>query len=33
MNMTATVEEHLTRIEREFDELEHEVLGLKPRTK
>ncbi len=28
-----TVEERLTRIEREFDELKHEVLGLKPRAK
>jgi hypothetical protein len=30
---TTTVEERLTRIEREFDELKHEVLGLKPRAK
>jgi hypothetical protein len=30
---SSTVEERLTRIEREFDELKHEVLGLKPRTK
>ena len=30
---TTTVEEHLTRIEREFDELMHEDLGLKPRAK
>lgn len=28
-----TVEERLSRIEREFDELKHEVLGLKPRAK
>jgi len=28
-----TVEECLTRIEREFDALKHEVLGLKPRAK
>jgi hypothetical protein len=28
-----TVEERMTRIEREFDELKHEVLGLKPRSK
>jgi hypothetical protein len=27
------VEERLTRIEREFDELKHEVLRLKPRAK
>jgi hypothetical protein len=27
------VEERLTRIEREFDELKHEVLGLKPHAK
>ncbi len=26
-------EERLTRIEREFDELKHEVLGLKPSAK
>lgn len=30
---TATVEERLTFIEREFDELKHAVLDLKPRTK
>jgi len=30
---STTVEERLTRIEREFDELKHEVLGLKPRAK
>jgi hypothetical protein len=30
---TTIVEERLTRIEREFDELKHEVLGLKPRAK
>jgi len=30
---TTTVEERLTRIEREFDKLKHEVLGLKPRAK
>lgn len=30
---TASVEQRLTRIEREFDELKHEVLGLKPRAK
>ena len=30
---TATVEERLTLIEREFDELKHAVLDLKPRTK
>jgi hypothetical protein len=30
---TTNVEERLTRIEREFDELKHEVLGLKPRAK
>lgn len=30
---TTTVEERLTRIEREFDELKHQVLGLKPRAK
>ena len=30
---TTSVEERLTRIEREFDELKHEVLGLKPRAK
>ena len=30
---TATVEERLNRIEREFDELKHEVLGPKPRAK
>lgn len=30
---TTTVEEGLTRIEREFDALKHEVLGLKPRAK
>jgi hypothetical protein len=30
---TTTVEERLTRIEREFDELKHQVLGLKPRPK
>lgn len=30
---TTTVEERLSRIEREFDELKHEVLGLKPRAK
>jgi len=29
---TTTVEERLTRIELEFDELKHAVLGLKPRT-
>jgi hypothetical protein len=31
--MQTSVEERLTRIEREFDELKHEVLGLKPRAK
>ena len=30
---TTTVEERLTRIEREFDNLKHEVLGLKPHVK
>ncbi|MEX1114148.1 MAG: hypothetical protein WEB53_02795 [Akkermansiaceae bacterium] len=30
---TSTVEERLTRIEREFDELKHDVLGLKPNAK
>jgi hypothetical protein len=30
---TRSVEERLTRIEREFDELKHDVLGLKPRTR
>lgn len=30
---TPTVEERLTRIEREFEELKHEVLGRKPRAK
>ena len=30
---TITIEERLTRIEREFDELKYEVLGLKPRAK
>ena len=30
---TTSVEERLTRIEREFGELKHEVLGLKPRAK
>jgi hypothetical protein len=30
---TPTVEKRLTRIEREFEELKHEVLGLKPRAK
>ena len=30
---TTTVEERLTRIEREFDELKHQILGLKPRAK
>ena len=30
---TTTVEDRLSRIEREFDELKHQVLGLKPRTK
>jgi hypothetical protein len=30
---TTTVEERLTRSEREFDELRHEVLGLKPHAK
>jgi len=30
---TTTVEERLTRIEREFEELKHEVLGLNPRAK
>jgi len=30
---TTTVEERLTRIEHEFDELKQEVLGLKPRAK
>lgn len=30
---TATFEERLTRIEHEFDELKHEVLGHKPRAK
>ncbi len=30
---TTTVEDRLTRIEREFDELKNEVLGLKPRAK
>ncbi len=30
---TTTVEERLTRIEREFDELKHEVLALKPCVK
>ena len=30
---TTTVEERLTRIEREFDELKHQVLGLKSRAK
>ena len=30
---TTTVEERLTRIERKFDELRHEVLGLKPLAK
>jgi len=30
---TSTVEERLTRIEHEFDELKHEVLGLKPLAK
>lgn len=29
---TTTVEKRLTRIEREFDELKHVVLGLKPRA-
>ena len=29
---TTSVEERLTRIAREFDELKHEVLGLKPRA-
>jgi len=33
MKKTATVEERLTFIEREFDELKHAVLDLKPRTK
>ena len=30
---TNTVEERLTRIEREFDDLKHAVLDLKPRAK
>jgi hypothetical protein len=30
---TSTVEERLTRIEREFDALKHDVLGLKPHAK
>jgi hypothetical protein len=30
---TTTVEERLSRIEREFDELKHGVLGLKPSAK
>lgn len=30
---TTTVEERLSRIEREFDELKHGVLGLKSRAK
>jgi len=30
---TISVEERLTRIEREFDELKQAVLGLKPRTR
>jgi hypothetical protein len=30
---TTTVEERLTRIEREFDELKHQVLDLKPLAK
>ena len=30
---STTVEERLTRIEREFDKLKHEVLGFKPRAK
>jgi hypothetical protein len=28
-----TVEERLARVEREFDQLKHQVLGLKPRVK
>ena len=30
---TGTVEERLTRIERDFDDLKRQVLGLKPRAK
>jgi hypothetical protein len=30
---TSTIEERLTRIEREFDGLKHQVLDLKPRAK
>ena len=30
---TTTVEERMTRLEREFDEIKHQVLGLKPRAK
>ena len=30
---TTTVEERLTRIERQFEELKHQVLGPKPHSK
>ncbi len=30
---TNTIEQRMTRIEREFDQLKHQVLDLKPRAK